>query len=91
MNGRTKIESAFCVDGTSETPAVICYEGIFARDHWRQFTNHPWWYRETPGLERQMAWRRDLMPKPKAKGVDPIDSKATDSKPEVEPEMVEIP
>ena len=35
--------------------------------------------------------REELLPKPKAKGVDPIDSKATDSKPEVEPEMVEIP
>lgn len=61
MKGRTKIESALSVDGTSEIPAVICYEGIFARDHWRQLTDHPWWYRESPDLERQMTWRRDVI------------------------------
>ncbi len=34
--------------------------------------------------------REELLPKPKAKNADPIDSEATDSNPEVEPEMVEI-
>jgi len=35
--------------------------------------------------------REELLPRPKAKNADPIDSEATDSNPEVEPEMVEIP
>ncbi len=35
--------------------------------------------------------REELLPRPKAKNADPIDSEATDSIPEVEPEMVEIP
>ncbi|MCP4392305.1 MAG: recombinase RecA [Gammaproteobacteria bacterium] len=35
--------------------------------------------------------REELLPKPKAKNADPIDSEATDSIPEVEPEMVETP
>jgi recombination protein RecA len=35
--------------------------------------------------------RDELLPKAKAKNADPIDSEATDSLPEVEPEAVEIP
>ena len=35
--------------------------------------------------------RDELLPKPKAKNADPIDSEATDSNPEVEPELVETP
>ncbi len=35
--------------------------------------------------------REELLPRPKAKNADPIDSEATDSNPEVEPEMVETP
>jgi hypothetical protein len=42
---------------------VICYEGIFARDHWRQLTAHPWWYREAPDIERQLLWRWDALSK----------------------------
>ena len=61
MKGRAKIESALSAGGTSQVPAVICYEGIFARDHWRELTDCPWWYREAPDLERQLAWRRDVI------------------------------
>jgi hypothetical protein len=60
VRGRAKVEAALSTDGTPEIPAVICYEGIFVRDHWRQLTDHPWWYREAPDLERQVAWRRDV-------------------------------
>ena len=61
MTGRDKIEAALSPDGTGEIPVVICYEGIYIRDHWTQLTSYPWWYRHTPDIERQMAWRRDTI------------------------------
>lgn len=63
MTGRQKIESAFSKDGTDEIPAVICYEGIYIRDHWKQLTSYPWWYREVPDIKRQILWRRDIIEK----------------------------
>ncbi len=61
MTGRQKIEAALSKDGTPEIPAVICYEGIFIRDHWEQLTPYPWWYQETPDIDRQMAWRLEVI------------------------------
>lgn len=61
MTGREKIEAAFSPEGTPEVPAVICYEGIFIRDHWDELTSYPWWYAQAPDLERQMRWRRDVV------------------------------
>jgi len=61
MTGRQKIEAAFLEDGTSDVPAVICYEGIYIRDHWEQLTSLPWWYNHAPDIQRQMAWRRDVI------------------------------
>jgi hypothetical protein len=58
MTGREKIEAALSPAGTREVPAVICYEGIYLRDHWEQVTDYPWWYLHAPDLERQLAWRR---------------------------------
>jgi len=63
MTGRQKIESALSADGTPEIPAVICYEGIYIRDHWDQLTSHPWWYQYVPDIERQMLWRREVIAK----------------------------
>jgi len=63
MTGRQKIEAAFSKDGTREIPAVICYEGIYVRDHWQQLTSYPWWYRYAPDIERQMLWRREVITK----------------------------
>ena len=57
MRGRQKVEAAFSGEGSREIPAVICYEGIFIRDHWDQVTSCPWWYQEAPDLERQALWR----------------------------------
>ena len=59
MTGRDKIEAALSRQGAPDIPAVICYEGIYVRDHWRQLTDHPWWYRVSPDIEQQIAWRRD--------------------------------
>jgi len=61
MSGRQRIAAALSAEGSGEIPAVICYEGIFARDHWSQLTAHPWWYRHAPEIERQIAWRRDAV------------------------------
>ena len=61
MTGRDKILAALSHEGTPDIPVVICYEGIYTRDHWRQLTSHPWWYRLSPDIEQQMAWRRDAI------------------------------
>ena len=58
MNGRERIEAAFSSEGAPEIPAVICYEGIYVRDHWPQLTVAPWWIRHVTNVEVQEAWRR---------------------------------
>ena len=61
MNGREKIEAAFSPQGSPEFGAVICYEGIYFRDHWQQISAFPWWYRFSPDLEHALAWRREVI------------------------------
>lgn len=61
MTGRRKIEAALSPAGAAQMPAVICYEGIYIRDHWRQLTLHPWWYAQSPDIMQQLAWRRDAI------------------------------
>ena len=63
MTGREKIKAAFSREGTAEIAAVICYEGIYIRDHWPQFEAGPWWLQEAPDIERQLAWRRRVIEK----------------------------
>src|SRR5512137_1777710 len=59
--GRGKIAEAFSLDGSLEIPAVVCYEGIFYRDHWGQFTSCPWWYALETDIDRQLRWRSDVI------------------------------
>lgn len=61
MNTIEKFEAAFAPDGTPEIPAVICYENIFARDHWSEITDKPWWYQESPDIDLQIAWLSDFL------------------------------
>jgi uroporphyrinogen-III decarboxylase len=61
MTGREKIEAAFAPGGTPEIPVVICYEGIFNRDHWAQLTSWPWWCRFSPDIEQQFAMYSDII------------------------------
>ncbi len=63
MTGREKIEGAFSKNGTSEIPAVICYEGILVRDHWQELVSVPWWHQEVPDIECQTLWRREVIEK----------------------------
>ncbi len=61
MTGRSKIEAALSPGGTPAVPAVICYEGIYVRDHWDELTDCPWWYQSSPDVEQQLIWRRDVI------------------------------
>jgi len=61
VTGRQKIEAAFSPGGTPQIPAVICYEGIYVRDHWDQLTSCPWWYIHSPHVEQQVAWQRQVI------------------------------
>jgi hypothetical protein len=68
MNGRERIEAAFSSQGSPEFGAVICYEGIYYRDHWvardprQRITSYPWWYAQSPDLEHQKAWLSEAIP-----------------------------
>jgi uroporphyrinogen-III decarboxylase len=61
MTGRQKLESAFGPQGAAEIGCVICYEGIYVRDHWQQVTDCPWWRQFEPDVQRQLAWRRQML------------------------------
>ncbi len=56
MTGREKIEAAFS-DGSACGSAVICYEGIFIRDHWDSLAGADWWAQFSPDLDEQVACR----------------------------------
>jgi hypothetical protein len=49
-SGRARIRAALSPQGTDAFAAVICYEGIFVRDHWEQVTDCPWWYAFSPEI-----------------------------------------
>jgi hypothetical protein len=63
MTGREKVEAAFSRNGTPEFPVVICYEGIFVRDHWDQLVSQPWYAPFLPDLDRQIAWYSEVIEK----------------------------
>jgi hypothetical protein len=63
FTGKEKIAAALSPQGTPEIPAVICYEGIYTRDHWEQLFDFPWWYSLSPDLGQQLAWRGQLIEK----------------------------
>jgi hypothetical protein len=63
MSARDNIEAAFSPQGARDIAAVICYEGIYIRDHWAQFDAGPWWMQESPGIAEQLAWRRRVIQK----------------------------
>ena len=57
---RQNIEAALSPDGAPHIPVVICYEGIYVRDHWPQLTAAPWWHERSPEVATQLAWRREV-------------------------------
>jgi len=61
LTGRQKIEAAFSREGSQEFAATDCWEYVFIRDHWDQLTSSPWYDQYAPDLERQTAWRRDVI------------------------------
>jgi hypothetical protein len=63
MTGLQRIEAALSPGGSPGIPAVICYEEVYVRDHWKALTSLPWWYPDAPDLGRQLAWRSEVLPK----------------------------
>jgi uroporphyrinogen-III decarboxylase len=63
MTGRQRIEAALSPAGSPEIPAVICYEGVYVRDHWKELTALPWWHAEAPDVDLQLRWRAEVLPK----------------------------
>ena len=63
MTGREKIHAALSPEGTPEIPVVICYHGIFLRDHWDQVTDQPWWALSDSDPDRHIAVHRDMISK----------------------------
>lgn len=61
MTGRERIKAAFEPGGSPEFGAVICYEGIYIRDHWEALTRAPWWHRHSQDPEQTLAWQRDVV------------------------------
>jgi len=59
--GLQRMEAAFSADGADELPAVLCYEGVFIRDHWSRITRRPWWYLHSPDLDHQVEWISDYL------------------------------
>lgn len=55
------MEGAFGPSGCRESPAVICYEGIFIRDHLDAVSSLPWWYQYSPSIDEQLQWRSDVI------------------------------
>lgn len=63
VTGRERMEAALSSGGSPETPAVICYEDIYIRDHWTELTALPWWHAEAPDVDRQLRWREEVLSK----------------------------
>lgn len=61
MDGRQRIAAALSPEGAPEIPVVLCYEGIYLRDHWDGLTGVPWWHEADPDLETQVRWRSEAM------------------------------
>lgn len=61
MNGREKMEAAMSSEGAGELPAVICYEGIYVRDHWHALTPRPWWHNSSPELCLCLGCHLDML------------------------------
>lgn len=61
MTSREKMLAAFAAEGAGEFPAVLCYSGIYYRDHWAQLTEQPWWALQSGDLDRHYAVYRDFI------------------------------
>ena len=61
MTGQEKILAAFSPAGSPETPVVICYPGIFERDHLGALTRLPWWQDCDADPDRRAAYRAEVV------------------------------
>jgi uroporphyrinogen-III decarboxylase len=60
LTGREAVTAALSKDGSAEIPAVLCYPGVYIRDHWKQLTNAPWWHQHSTDVAQQVAWRGEV-------------------------------
>ncbi len=63
MTGKEKFRAVFSEEGSPEFPVVICYEGIFIRDHWQFLTDQPWYAVHMPDINTQVQWYTDVITK----------------------------
>lgn len=61
MTGKEKLRTALSRDGAREIPAVLCYSGIYYRDHWAQLTRQPWWAASSPDMAVHRTLHADLI------------------------------
>lgn len=61
MTGHERMQAAFSAAGTPEIPAVICYEGIYYRDHFAELTDQPWWALQSGEMNRHLAVHADRL------------------------------
>lgn len=61
MTGRDSIRAALSGEGARDIAAVMCYPGIFIRDHWSQCTAAPWWHIHITDIDQQIAWRSEFL------------------------------
>lgn len=57
MTGRERVWTALSGTGAEAPGAVICYEGIYVRDHWDELVGLPWWHADALDLDLQLGWR----------------------------------
>jgi hypothetical protein len=72
MTGKEKILAALSPDGSPEMPVVICYCGIFERDHLSDLTALPWWHDESADPAVRAAFRTSVV---RATGLDWYESR----------------
>jgi len=61
VTSRHKMLTALRTGLDHDFPVIIPYVGIFVRDHWEQFTDRPFWYRQYGTPRQQLEWMADLL------------------------------
>jgi uroporphyrinogen-III decarboxylase len=63
MTPRRRMSLAIDRGLLSGFPVVICYLGIFLRDHWDQITSKPWWSLHSPDINDRLEVEGNLLRK----------------------------
>lgn len=63
IKARDRFTGAFAPAGTAGTGAVVCYVGIFTRDHWLSLAGSPWLKAQSCFVEKEVAWAGNVVAK----------------------------